>query len=106
MLSSCLGAQLPQLLRCVEVIGARCCCSVVQIMLPGDLICKFMKERLEENLGFFRDLVKRDLDRQPEKVNLQVGTACTTSTWSPGHLAMLVIVVLIDGLYVICIIRF
>lgn len=41
-------------------------------MLPGDLLCKFMKERLEENLEFFRDLVKRDLDRQPEKVNLQV----------------------------------
>ena len=32
-----------------------------------------MKERLEENLDFFKDLVKRDLDRQPEKVNLQVG---------------------------------
>ena len=31
-----------------------------------------MKERLEENLEFFKDLVKRDLDRQPEKVNLQV----------------------------------
>lgn len=41
-------------------------------MLPGDLLCKFMKERLEENLEFFKDLVKRDLDRQPEKVNLQV----------------------------------
>ena len=44
----------------------------MQIMLPGDLLCKFMKERLEENLDFFKDLVKRDLDRQPEKVNLQV----------------------------------
>ncbi|KAL0055264.1 hypothetical protein WJX82_009622 [Trebouxia sp. C0006] len=42
-----------------------------EIMLPGDLLCKFMKERLEENLEFFKDLVKRDLDRQPEKVNLQ-----------------------------------
>ena len=41
-------------------------------MLPGDLLCKFMKERLEENLEFFKDMVKRDLDRQPEKVNLQV----------------------------------
>ena len=44
----------------------------MQIMLPGDLLCKFMKERLEENLEFFKDMVKRDLDRQPEKVNLQV----------------------------------
>lgn len=41
-------------------------------MLPGDLLCKFMKERLEESLEFFKDMVKRDLDRQPEKVNLQV----------------------------------
>lgn len=69
---------------------ARGCCSVVQIMLPGDLLCKFMKERLEENLEFFKDLVKRDLDRQPEKVNLQVlltpqallGLLLTSLCWS------------------------
>lgn len=48
-------------------------------MLPGDLLCKFMKERLEENLEAFKDLVKRDLDRQPEKVNLQVQLAPTAS---------------------------
>ena len=54
-------------------------------MLPGDLLCKFMKERLEENLEFFKDLVKRDLDRQPEKVNLQVGhPACMCLTPSPA----------------------
>ncbi len=53
-------------------------------MLPGDLLCKFMKERLEENLEFFKDLVKRDLDRQPEKVALQVGhPACMCLTPSP-----------------------
>ena len=56
-------------------------------MLPGDLLCKFMKERLEENLEFFKDLVKRDLDRQPEKVNLQVGhPACMCLTPSPACL--------------------
>lgn len=54
-------------------------------MLPGDLLCKFLKERLEENLDFFKDLVKRDLDRQPEKVNLQVGhPACMCLTPSPA----------------------
>ena len=41
-------------------------------MLPGDLLCKFMHERLEECLTMIKDLVKRDLERQPEKVNLQV----------------------------------
>lgn len=41
-------------------------------MLPGDLLCKFMHERLEECLTTFRDLVKRDMEKQPEKVNLQV----------------------------------
>ena len=54
-------------------------------MLPGDLLCKFMKERLEENLEFFKDLVKRDLDRQPEKVNLQVDhLACMCLTPNPA----------------------
>ena len=89
------GAQSSQLLRCLEVVGARCFCSVVQIMLPGDLLCKFMKERLEENLEFFKDLVKRDLDRQPEKVNLQVRLTPQAPglLWSPAHLAILVIVI-------------
>lgn len=53
-------------------------------MLPGDLLCKFMKERLEENLEFFKDLVKRDLDRQPEKVNLQV--LLTATVFSPTQM--------------------
>lgn len=42
-----------------------------EILLPGDLLCKFMKERLEENLDTFKEVVTRDLARQPEKVNLQ-----------------------------------
>ena len=48
-----------------------------------------MKERLEENLEFFKDLVKRDLDRQPEKVNLQVGyLACMCLTPSPAPVSV------------------
>ena len=47
--------------------------ALLQILMPGHLMCKFMKERLEESQNTFRDMVRRELDKAPEGVNLQVG---------------------------------
>ena len=61
---------------------------MVQIMLPGDLLCKFMHERLEECLTTMKDLIKRDMERQPEKVNLQVRQnfkVVSNSHWHHGE---------------------
>ena len=58
----------------------------LQILMPGHLMCKFMKERLEESQNTFRDMVKRDLDKAPEGVNLQVGSV-RSAAWTRACLS-------------------
>lgn len=43
-----------------------------EILLPGHLLMKFAKDKLEECLLGFKEQVKRDLDKAPEAVNLRV----------------------------------
>lgn len=43
-----------------------------ELLLPGHLLAKFFKERLEDCLIGFKELVAKDLDKSPEGVNLQV----------------------------------
>ncbi len=52
-------------------------------------MCKFMKERLEESQNTFRDLVRRDLDKAPEGVNLQVG-GVRSAVWTRACLSGLI----------------
>lgn len=42
-----------------------------EVLLPGHLLLKFMKEQLEGCLDAFKAQVRRDLDKTPEAVNLQ-----------------------------------
>ena len=45
-----------------------------ELLLPGHLLMKFLREKLEDCLAVFKDLVRRDLDKSPGAVNLQVRT--------------------------------
>lgn len=43
-----------------------------ELLLPGHLLMKFLREKLEDCLGVFKDLLRRDLERSPGIVNFQV----------------------------------
>ncbi|GAX83529.1 hypothetical protein CEUSTIGMA_g10954.t1 [Chlamydomonas eustigma] len=42
-----------------------------ELLLPGHLLVKFLREKLEDCLNTFKELVAKDLERAPERVNLQ-----------------------------------
>lgn len=42
-----------------------------EVLLPGHLLLKFLREQLENCLDAFRQQVVRELERAPEAVNLQ-----------------------------------
>lgn len=43
------------------------------MLLPGHLLMRFTREKLEDCLAAVKDGVSRDVARSPEAVNLQVG---------------------------------
>ncbi|KXZ56278.1 hypothetical protein GPECTOR_1g243 [Gonium pectorale] len=42
-----------------------------EILLPGHLLLKFLKEKLEDCLGIARELMRKDLAAKPDSVNLE-----------------------------------
>ena len=46
-----------------------------ELLLPGHLLVKFLKDKLEEALLLFKGLVIKDLEKAPEAVNLQNDSA-------------------------------
>jgi hypothetical protein len=44
-----------------------------QVLLPGHLLMRFTREKLEDCLAALKDGIARDAARSPEAVNLQVG---------------------------------
>lgn len=48
-----------------------------QVLLPGHLLMRFTREKLEDCLAALKDSIARDAARSPEAVNLQVGRCCT-----------------------------
>jgi DNA-directed RNA polymerase I subunit RPA2 len=41
-----------------------------EVLLPGHLLLKFMKEQLEVNLDTFKGFIKRELEKEPASVNM------------------------------------
>lgn len=50
-----------------------------ELLLPGHLLMKFMREKLEDCLGVFKDLIRRDLEKNPAAVNFQ---ACPSASYT------------------------
>jgi hypothetical protein len=48
-----------------------------QVLLPGHLLMRFTREKLEDCLAALKDGIARDAARSPEAVNLQVGCGRT-----------------------------
>ena len=42
-----------------------------ELLLPGHLLMKFLREKLEDCLGVFKDMIRRDLEKNPGIVNFQ-----------------------------------
>ena len=42
-----------------------------ELLLPGHLLMKFLREKLEDCLGTFKDMIRRDLEKNPGIVNFQ-----------------------------------
>ncbi|KAK9824626.1 hypothetical protein WJX72_011831 [[Myrmecia] bisecta] len=72
-----LGLLIAMLHKLYALVSGLCCednpdaLTHHEILLPGHLLQKFMKDKLEEALGIFKEMIKRDLDKAPENVNLQ-----------------------------------
>ena len=47
--------------------------NAAQVLLPGHLLMRFTREKLEDCLAALKDGIARDAARSPEAVNLQVG---------------------------------
>ena len=60
------------------LVGEACCednpdaLTAHELLLPGHLLMRFMHEKLEDCQLAFRDLVRRDAEKNPASVNLQV----------------------------------
>ena len=48
---------------------------VWQVLLPGHLLMRFTREKLEDCLAALKDGIRRDAQRAPESINLQVTAA-------------------------------
>lgn len=44
-----------------------------EVLLPGHLLMKFLKEKLEDCMLSFKEAVKKDLEKSPAGVDLMVG---------------------------------
>ena len=53
-----------------------------ELLLPGHLLMRFMHEKLEDCQLTFRDVVRRDAEKNPASVNLQV--ALLIALWCHG----------------------
>ncbi|KAG1670388.1 hypothetical protein FOA52_000148 [Chlamydomonas sp. UWO 241] len=59
------------------LVNSACCednpdaCTHHELLLPGHLLVKFIKEKLEDCLGLVKELVTKDMEKSPESVNLQ-----------------------------------
>jgi hypothetical protein len=43
-----------------------------ELLLPGHLLLKFLREKLQDGLGTLKEVLRREMDRNPEAVNLEV----------------------------------
>ena len=43
-----------------------------QVLLPGHLLLKFVKEKMTDCLTMTKDLIMKDLEKNPEGVNMHV----------------------------------
>ncbi len=66
------------LAKLYALVGEACCednpdaLTAHELLLPGHLLMRFMHEKLEDCQLAFRDLARRDAEKNPASVNLQV----------------------------------
>lgn len=65
-----------------------------ELLLPGHLLLKFLREKLQDGLGTLKEVLRREMDRNPEAVNLEVrGGGHGPELWRPALPACLLLTV-------------
>ena len=68
-----------------------------QVLLPGHLLMRFTREKLEDCLAALKDGIARDAARSPEAVNLQVGRCCTEHCAPHAFSSSVLVATALDG---------